>query len=599
MKHAPKLASPFERRQVDRTHPALVLLSAEEGALPGRSRDGSLRALTILLAQTLAQDFGDAVLVVHLDEPTGEDPWSAHAEPPTLSPSMQFSPARTQGIATDAEQVDHLKLPVPFDPRGAAEVLLDRLRPLFLRYAYVFVDASTRSPGFSRWLETEIGLAEIHGVVRRLVSIVREADTIPAQEGTGPFSRPSASATSAAPSRRRAPTFSMPPPTPWSVLKTRLLPPRKPHVAHAALSPRGVKDRIDAVKRLAGRVVDRLGGEAIEPSGQAYPPARVVPERCRVHVALDAVEGEEPRLSELPAATRHALSRWARAITWRRVGVALGGSGAWGYAHVALLSELAESGIPIDIIGGSSSGALMGAYYAVLGKEGLTLAVERGRRFQQLALASAVSSIVIDLGVESDLGDTMLEDLDILLLPVATNLSHARPEVITKSTVASGVRASASAPGFFASTITRSGLYVDGAVTDNVPVVLVERMGADLLIACNPLPPPPSVRVQVPMTPLRDFLAELNPVNRLRDLLVSFELMFHDFGDCEEAETRVVYEPPPEAGPLFQTFEYSRARELVEAVKREESFQTTLRRSAAAWKKLSAPRGSSALGRVA
>lgn len=601
MKHAPKLASPFERRQVERTHPALILLTAEEGAVAGGSRDATMAALTTLLAQTLAHDYGDAVLVVHLDEPSAEDPWATQSGPPTLSPSMHFGPGRahTQGISTDAEHADHLTLPVPFDPRGAAEVLVDRLRPLFHRYAYVFVDASARGPGFSRWLETEIGLTDLHGVVRRLVSLSPEIDTIPpAPEAHAPASKMSV-AMSVSFSRRRPQTFTMPPPAPWSVLKTRILPPRRPHVAYAPLSPEGMKGRLEAAKRLAARLVDRLGGSAIEASGQAYPPARVIPERCRVRIDLDAVRAPDARYSELPEPTQRAFSRWGRALTWRRVGVALGGSGAWGYAHVALLSTLEENGIPIDIIGGSSSGALMGAYYSVLGRSGLDLAVERGRRFERLALASTITSTVIDLGVESDLGDAMLEELEIILLPVATNLSHARAEVITKSPVASAVRASASAPGFFASTITRSGLYVDGAVTDNVPVVLVERLGADLLIACNPLPPPPSVRVHMPTTPLRDFLAELNPVNRLRDLLVSFELMFHDFGDCEEAEHRVVYEPPPETGPLFQTFEYSRARELVEEVKREDAFRTTTRRSIAAWGKLSAARGSSGRGGVA
>ena len=40
-----------------------------------------------------------------------------------------------------------------------------------------------------------------------------------------------------------------------------------------------------------------------------------------------------------------------RAVTWRRVGVALGGSGAWGYAHVALMRQLEAHGVPIDLLG--------------------------------------------------------------------------------------------------------------------------------------------------------------------------------------------------------------------------------------------------------
>lgn len=590
MKHMPKLASPSERRQVDRTHPALVMLAAEEGA--GAPPIG---ALTTLLAQALARDFGDAVLVVHLADPAAvEDPWNALAGPPTLTPSMHFTGAPvTSGIASDEAHADHLSLPVPADPRGAAEVLLDRLRPLFLRYAYVFVDASPRGAAFSPQLEAEIAEGDVRGVVRRLVVLAREADTLPAiAEDPGPRSRPSA-----APARRRAPSASAPPPAAWSVLRTRLLAPEEPRRPIEPLSPEGIWGHVAAAKRMATRFVDRLGGAAIEPQGQAYPASRVVPERCRVRVDLAAVSAQrEPSLARLPAATRAAFSRWARALTWRRVGVALGGSGAWGYAHVALLRALEDRGVPIDIIGGSSSGALMGAYYAVLGRPGLELAIDRGPRFSRLAMASTITSTVIDLGVETDLGDATLEDLEILLLPVATNLSHARAEVMTRSTVASAVRASASAPGFFASTITRAGLYVDGAVTDNVPVVLVERLGADLLVACNPLPPPPNVRVRQPTTPWSDFLAELNPVHRLRDLMVSFELMFHDFGDCEEAEWRVVYDPPAETAPLFRTFNYAKSRDLVDEVTREPAFTATLDRCAEAWGRMSAARGATSRG---
>jgi predicted acylesterase/phospholipase RssA len=578
MKHAPKLATPSERRQVERTHPALVMLTAPDAF------GAPLGPLTVLLAQALARDFGDAVLVVRLAEHLGDDHWHHFSGPPSLSPSTSMSGyhARHGGIETDVGHADHLELPVPSDARGAAEVMLDRLRPLFLRYAYVFVDASARGGAFARHLADEIGHAEMRGVVRRMVVLDREEAPLPI-ERERPASR-----------RRGAAGMSIPPPASWSVLRTRLLDAgAAPHLPPEALSTEGLRARLDAARRMATSLIERLGGAAIEPAGEPYPASRVVPERCRVRVDLAAVAHQaEPNLAMLPEGTRRAFARWARALTWRRVGVALGGSGAWGYAHVALLQELEDRGIPVDLIGGSSSGALMGAYYSVLGRAGLDLVIERGPRFERLALLAAITSTIIDLGVEADLGGALLEDLEILLLPVATNLSHGRAEMITKSTVASAVRASASAPFVFASTITRAGLYVDGAVSDNVPVVLVERMGADLLVACNPLPPPQKVHVRTPTTPLSDFLAELNPVNRLRDLLVSFELMLHDFGDCEEAETRVVYEPPPETGTLFRTFNYGRSRELVEAVKGEESFRATVQRSADAWAKLAAPRGS-------
>ena len=79
-------------------------------------------------------------------------------------------------------------------------------------------------------------------------------------------------------------------------------------------------------------------------------------------------------------------------------------------------------------------------------------------------------------------------------------------------------------------------------------------------------------------------------MQRLRDLWVSFELMFHDFGDSEDAESRIVYDPPPESGALVETFRFDRARELVAAVEREPRFIATVERSVEAYRKLAAPR---------
>jgi NTE family protein len=564
MKHPPKSATPAERRQVDRTHPAIVLLRAD------RDLDAPIGPLSVLLAQALATSFGDAVLVIHLAPAAhfaDESRFGAHFGPPSLSPSTSTAgpPSRTPSIETDGGRVSRLRLPLPAEAWRAASLLRDKLRQLVPLFAYIFVDASARGEAdLQAALLAELGSDELSGTVRRLVHLTRNGSAAP---GPGP--------------------------APWSTLITYVLGPLPEHIAPPSLRVQrpGIGGQLDLAKRLAKRLRERLGGEAIEPRGEPYPEARVVPEWCRVRLDLLALAAQrEPDLARLPEGMRRSIGRWARALTWRRVGVALGGSGAWGYAHVALMRSLEERGVPIDLIGGSSSGAVMGAFYSVLGAHGLDLAIARGPRFDRLVWLSTLTSTVIDLGAGADLGATLLEDLEVTFLPVATNLTFGRPEIITRSTVASAVRASASAPGIFASTITRAGLYVDGAISDNVPVVLVERMGADMLVACNPLPPPPRVSVRETKSPLGDFLAELNPINRLRDLRVSFELMIHDFGDCEPAETRVLYDPPPEANGLLRTFDFARAHDLVREVEREEGFRQTIERAVETWRKLAAPR---------
>lgn len=568
MKHPPRSSTPSERRQVERTHPALVLLQADEGV------NAPIGVLTSLLAQALSSGFGDAVLVVHL---TGsgdfeeERRWSQMNGPPSLSPSTSIAGpvSRTPSVDVDGSVAHHLDLALPADPRRAAAALCDKLRQFLLLYTYVFVDASAREPELAAKLIEDLALPELQGVVRRLVFLRRGA------EGSS------------------ASTPQAPAPAGWSVLVTYLLDPLHEREALPSQRPRRgrMMGRLDAVRHMGRRLRERLGGEAIEPQGEAYPESRVIPEQCRVRLDLPALARlTEPELSRLAEPARQSFGRWARALTWRRVGIALGGSGAWGYAHVALMRQLGDRGVPIDLVGGSSSGALMGAFYCVLGRPGLELAIERGARMENLAWLSMLTSTVIDLGAGADIGGCLLEDLEVHFLPVATNLSFGRAEVITRSTVASAVRASSSAPGLFASTITRAGLYVDGAISDNVPVVLVERMGADLLVACNSLPPPGVIDVRAEKSPLADFLAELNPIHRLRDLKVSFEMMIHDFGDTEPADHRIVYEPPPDSSALFGTFRFGRARELVDAVEREPRFRDTVDRSVEAWSKLSAPR---------
>jgi predicted acylesterase/phospholipase RssA len=577
----PKSSTSAERRQVERTHPAIVLLQAAPGI------EAPVGALTSLLAQSLAASFGDAVLVVHLGAPAEfDDEVRGYAGPPSLSPSTSIAgPAsRSPSIELHEGQAAHLDLALPAEPRRAAAMLCDRLRQLLLLFSYVFIDASAREPAMSKALLDALTWPELYGVVRRLVVLTRGDAPPPPVPGPG-YDGPGGP-------RSRGPGGT------WSVLVTQLLDPIPEEEAPPSLrAPRGpVRERLDAARRLGRRLRERLGGDAIEPKGEPYPESRVVPELCRLRLdlrALAATSQSRGRLRDLGRLTepeRRSLARWARALTWRRVGVALGGSGAWGYAHVALMRQLEARGVPIDLVGGSSSGAMMGAFYAVLGRAGLDRAIAAGPRMQRLAWLSMLSSTVIDLGADAELGGVLLEDLEVLFLPVATNLTRGRAEVITRSTVASAVRASASAPGVFASTITRSGTYVDGAIVDNVPVVLVERMGADLLVACNPLPPPAAISTRAVDSALSDFLAELNPVNRLRDLRVSFEMMIQHFGECEPSETRVVYEPPPDESALFGTFHFGRAAALIEAVEREPRFRETVDKSAAAWARLAAAR---------
>ncbi len=445
-----------------------------------------------------------------------------------------------------AETLDEARvsLGAPADLDGAVARVREALPALAGRGAYIFLDASRRSGAFRRDLALLLGAVDLGAIARRCVHLTR-TKTAPSLPG-------------------------------WSRLRTDLLAP-----SVDSRRGEGLRRSAAATRDLVVKEMARLTGTTPEARGESYPEARITPDFCRIRL-------------DFASPARSSMSRWARAVTDRRVGVALGGSGSWGYAHVALIEALERAGVPIDLVGSASSGSLMGAYYVVLGRDGLELAVRRGPEFQRMAWTSVMTAAAIEHRLDVDLGRVAIEDLEILFFPVATNLTNAMPELMTRSTVGFGVRASGSAPGFFAATVADGALYVDGAVTDNVPALLLERMGAALVIAANALPPPNGERVPMPRTRSRALYDEVSLSRRAKDLIASLSLMFHDSGDVPTSGTRVLYDPPGERLALFRTFEFHKAEAILAHVRGEKELDAAVDRSVAAWNTLRSPRNAGA-----
>jgi predicted acylesterase/phospholipase RssA len=348
------------------------------------------------------------------------------------------------------------------------------------------------------------------------------------------------------------------------------------------LAQRPVRDRLppamhwlEAVARGVARDAARC--DAAKGVGTAYQPLCAGPATCRIRLDLRELARTRPAsVSALPAPARRTLARWARAVTHRRVGLALGGAGAWGYAGAALIRELDRAGVPIDLIAGTSSGALNGAYYCAAGLAGLDRLIARGRDIARAMPLMVVSSAVAEYLVDADLGDTRLDQLEVPLFPVATNLTELRPEVITAGSIGFGVRASVSAPGIFAPTLAGRARYVDGAVSDNLPVALVESLGADLVIAANALP-------AAAPGPAR------GPGSRLGDVTAAFGLLLHVAGEREVTDRRVIYSAGPAAAPLRATFDYGSAERFVARITGDPGFRAAVGAAVAAWRELARP----------
>src|SRR5262249_42730924 len=101
-----------------------------------------------------------------------------------------------------------------------------------------------------------------------------------------------------------------------------------------------------------------------EPKGAGWAGGQLGPGRCRGRLDLQVLAGRPaPTLADLGATDRASLARAVRALGRRRVGLALGGGGAFSFVHVALIEGLLARQIPIDLVAGTSGGSLVGAYY--------------------------------------------------------------------------------------------------------------------------------------------------------------------------------------------------------------------------------------------
>jgi predicted acylesterase/phospholipase RssA len=179
------------------------------------------------------------------------------------------------------------------------------------------------------------------------------------------------------------------------------------------------------------------------------------------------------------------FARLGRFLTGTAVGVVLGGGGARGFAHLGVLRALEEHGIPVDLIGGNSMGALIAAQYA----SGATLEEIR-QRTQVFAtggerLTLPVISLVSGRRVERDLkkmfGEVTIDDLWTPYFAAACNLSKGTTTVQDRGPLWRAVLASNSPAGLFPPVLHNGDLLVDGAILENVPVEAMRvRLGTPL-----------------------------------------------------------------------------------------------------------------------
>jgi len=308
---------------------------------------------------------------------------------------------------------------------------------------------------------------------------------------------------------------------------------------------------------------------------------------------------------------------------WRRprVGLALGGGGARGLAHLGVLKILEANHIPIDVIAGTSIGALVGAAYALEPRaaavEKLALAFinspafvgsgldlfkrkKEGENFFAQVASYVKERIVINLAhsrpslvggwriakaVNFIVADKSFDEVQVPFACVATDLTTGEEIVFREGRLRRAVEASMSIPGFLPPVNYRGYQMVDGAVVAPVPILACRELGAEIVIA---------VDVGQTLDGLPEFENVVDIIFRANT--ITSRRLNHMLLQLADLTVR------PNVGSVHWA-EFRRVHELVLEGERAAaamlpSLQHLLRRKSRWWNRLSLRNGTAGLGRV-
>jgi len=176
----------------------------------------------------------------------------------------------------------------------------------------------------------------------------------------------------------------------------------------------------------------------------------------------------------------------------KKIGLALGGGGARGCAHIGVIKALQKANIPIDYIAGCSIGAVVGGIFATGGLNDFETYLTKLTKKDILTKFDPVWMKNGFFGgekatkiLEQFLGKKTFRGCKIPFSAVATDLIHGKEVVLSKGSLKEAIRASISLPGVF-TTVKKSGTeLVDGGVINPLPVNVVRKMGAEIVIAVD------------------------------------------------------------------------------------------------------------------
>lgn len=215
-----------------------------------------------------------------------------------------------------------------------------------------------------------------------------------------------------------------------------------------------------------------------------------------------------------------------------KIGLALGGGAARGFAHIGVIQVLEENGIHPDLVVGTSAGSLVAALYAS-GKNGAALS-QLAESMDETTITdwafpgrALIRGDALARYVRDSTGNRPIEKLPLPLGIVATDLDSGAPILFQVGDTGLAVRASSAVPAVFQPVKIGAREYVDGGLVSPVPVRFAKQMGAEVVIA-----------VDISAAP------EGNPTgDPMRMLLQTFAIMGRSINSFELREADVVLRP--------------------------------------------------------
>jgi NTE family protein len=271
-----------------------------------------------------------------------------------------------------------------------------------------------------------------------------------------------------------------------------------------------------------------------------------------------------------------------------KIGLALGGGGARGAAHVGVLKMLEEMRIPVDFIAGTSVGAVVGGFYAtgmpVEEIEDLLLKTNWAQLFSDAskrqdrplrrklddalglygpkfgvgqdaswlpggAIAGQNVNLLLEKRVSERVQTQRFDELPIPFHAIATDLVSGDMVVLREGQLSMAMRTSMSVPGIFDPVPAGDALLIDGGVSRNLPVDVVRDMGADVVIAVN---------VEFPLLEVVQLDSLLAIIGQLSTLMVvnNTKAQIDSLGDGD-----ILIQP--ELGTEFGSTDFDRARDVI------------------------------------